>query len=66
MDCYILHTFLLVTILLFIIAVTQVSLHKIQVKIKSYLHTTNIKMESNEFQKVGIKNGAMLLFQRHD
>ena len=56
MDCYILHTLLLVIRLIFIIAIncrhyTKQSSKQTQVKTKTYWCTNNIKMENNEFKE---------------
>ena len=58
MNCYILHTFLLVTILLLfaIIMQTQVKPKKI------YWHTNKIRIENNEFKRVFIKNRTCYYF----
>ena len=56
MNCYILHTLLLVTILLLIITIIS-SLHKMHVKTKTNIETlNNIKMEKiNELKKLVLK-----------
>ena len=51
MDCYILHTVLLVITLLFIFTITSYHYYKAQVK-KMYWHTSNIKMKTNELNRV--------------
>ena len=58
MNYYILHTFLLVTILLLFAIITQT-----QVKPKKkYWHTNKIKIENNEFKRVFIKNRTCYYF----
>ena len=55
MDCYILHTFLLVFIILFIFPIF--CYHCIeQAKTKTYWRTNNIKIQSNKLKEVSIKN----------
>ena len=55
MDCYILNTFLLIVILLFII--TTICDHYAKHRPKKYWYTNNIKMgENNELTKVCLKN----------
>ena len=49
MDCYVMDTFLLVIILLFIIAIICYHYTKHMLKQKTYLCTNNIKIEKNEF-----------------
>ena len=58
MNCYILHTFLLVTILLLFAIIMQT-----QVKPKKkYWHTNKIRIENNEFKRVFIKNRTCYYF----
>ena len=50
MNCYTLHTYLLVTVLLFMIIIHDyyylLLVHKTEVKTKKYWHTNNIKIIS--------------------
>ena len=56
MNYYILHTFLLVTVLLFIIAISCCHYAKQKPKQKKYWHTNNIKIEKNsELKKLVLK-----------
>ena len=59
MDCYILHTVLLVIILLFIIAI--ICYHYAEL-IKKIYCTKNTKIENNGFKKVDIKNRTYYSF----
>ena len=61
-DCYILHTILLVIILPFITAIICYRYAKHRSKLKKYEHANNIKVESNEFEKVCIENRTCYYF----
>ena len=54
MDCYILHTVLLLIILLFIIAIVFIIKYMIGQNWKKHCLANNIKTENNEFSKVRI------------
>ena len=60
MYCYILHTFLLMIILLFIIAFT--CYHFTKQKTKTYWCTNNIKMENIELKRNSIKSRLCYYF----
>ena len=62
MDCYILHTFLLVIILIFMIAIICYYYEKHRSKQEKHRHINNIKIENNELKKVGVKNCTCCYF----
>ena len=63
MDCYILHTVLLLNILLCIITIICFHSAKHRSKLKqSCGHTKNMKMENNEIKKVCVKNRMCYYF----
>ena len=63
MNCYILHTFLLAAIKLFITAIICCHYAKYKSKQKKYWFINNTNMEkNNELKKVGIKNRRCYYF----
>ena len=63
MDCYILHTVLLLNILLCIITIICFHSAKHRSKLKQPCgHTKNMKMENNELKKVCVKNRMCYYF----
>ena len=63
MDCYILHTVLLLNILLCIITIICFHSAKHRSKLKQPCgHTKNMKMENNEIKKVCVKNRMCYYF----
>ena len=63
MDTYILDTFLLVIILMFIIAIINYHYAKYRSIQKKYWSTNNIKTGNNELKKVWIKNHTFYCFE---
>ena len=62
MDCYILHTVLMLNILLCIITIICFHSAKHRSKLKPCGHTKNMKMENNEIKKVCVKNRMCYYF----
>ena len=61
MDCYILHTFLSVTILLFMITLFASIMQNIHQN-KKYCRINKVRMENDELKKVSTKNCACYYF----